>query len=94
MQGKVELAEALDTMGNGGRELLEKRRGDERVFIPGRGSGWQMKPAQTPYRGGEGDHGAAKAHGVVHRYRDNHIERLPTVTRSPLPKRQDFQGFS
>jgi len=40
MQGKVELVEALDTMGNGGRELLEKRRGDKRVFILGRGWGW------------------------------------------------------
>jgi hypothetical protein len=27
MQGKVELAEALDTMGNGGRELFESGGG-------------------------------------------------------------------
>jgi hypothetical protein len=59
MQEKVELAEALDTTGviwrewkgeNGRRELLEERPGDERVFISGRGAGWQMKPGQTPYR--------------------------------------------
>jgi hypothetical protein len=30
--------------------VVGKAAGDERVFIPGRGSGWQMRPAQTPYR--------------------------------------------
>jgi hypothetical protein len=59
MQGKIELAEALGRQGSyeesgggeiGGRELLEKAAGDERVFIAGRGSGWQMKPAHTRYR--------------------------------------------
>jgi hypothetical protein len=29
--------------------VVGKTAGDERVFIPGRGSGWQMKLAQTPY---------------------------------------------
>jgi hypothetical protein len=33
-----------------GREVVEKAAGDERVFISGRGSRWQMKLAQTPYR--------------------------------------------
>ena len=59
MQGKVELAEALDTTGayeesgggeNGGRELSEKRQGTNASLYPSRGSGWQMKPTQTPYR--------------------------------------------
>jgi hypothetical protein len=56
MQGKVELAEALDTTGpyeegeNWRERIVGKSAGDERVFIPGRGSGWQMKPGQTPYR--------------------------------------------
>jgi hypothetical protein len=44
----MELAEALDTTGvvrgewkgKNWRELLEKQRGGERVFISGRGSGW------------------------------------------------------
>jgi hypothetical protein len=27
--------------------VVGKAAGDERVFIPGRGSGWQMKPAHT-----------------------------------------------
>jgi hypothetical protein len=52
------------------RELLEKRRGDERVFIAGRGAGWQMKPGQTPYRTRRAVNevtGAAKPHGVIHR---------------------------
>jgi hypothetical protein len=34
----------------GGKELLEKAAENECVFIPGKGSGWEMKPAQTPYR--------------------------------------------
>jgi hypothetical protein len=71
MQGKVELAEALGTTGavrrvEGGKlegESCWKSGGDERVFIAGRGSGWQMKPAQTPYR----TRRAAKPHGVIHR---------------------------
>jgi hypothetical protein len=57
MQGKVELAEALGTTGAGEwrgenwrERVVGKAAGDERVFIPGRGSGWQMKPAQMPYR--------------------------------------------
>jgi hypothetical protein len=29
---------------------MEKRRGDEHGFIPGRGLGWQMESAPTPYR--------------------------------------------
>jgi len=33
----------------GGR-VVGKAAGDERLFTPGRGSGGQMKPAQTPYR--------------------------------------------
>jgi hypothetical protein len=28
--------------------VVGKAAGDERVFIAGRGSGWQVKPAQTP----------------------------------------------
>jgi hypothetical protein len=36
--------------GKGWRELMEKRRGDERDFIPGRGLGWQMERAPTPHR--------------------------------------------
>jgi hypothetical protein len=78
MQKKVEIAEALGTTGavrrmEGGKlegESCWKSGGDEHVFIAGRESGWQMKPAQTPYRdaaGGEGGHGAAKRHGVIHR---------------------------
>jgi hypothetical protein len=59
MQGKVELAETLDTAGvvrrvwRGGsrrERAVGKAAGDELVFIPGRGSGWQMKPPQTPRR--------------------------------------------
>jgi hypothetical protein len=30
--------------------VVGKAAGDEHVFIAGRGSGWQMKPDQTPYR--------------------------------------------
>jgi hypothetical protein len=35
----------------GYRELL-KSGGDERVFIPGRGSGWQMSQLQRAVKGG------------------------------------------
>ena len=77
MQGKVELAEALDTTGpyeegeNWRERIVGKAAGDERVFILGRGSGWQMRQAQTPYRtrrGGEGGQGVAKLDFVIHRY--------------------------
>jgi hypothetical protein len=59
MQRKVELAEALgrrgsyEESGRGGNwreRVVGKAAGDERVFIAGRVSGWQMKPGQTPYR--------------------------------------------
>jgi hypothetical protein len=30
--------------------VVGKAVGDERIFIPGRGAGWQMKPAQTSYQ--------------------------------------------
>jgi hypothetical protein len=58
MQGKVELAEALGTTGavrrvegeNWRERVVGKAAGDEHVFIAGRESGWQIKPAQTPYR--------------------------------------------
>jgi hypothetical protein len=30
--------------------VVGRAAGDERVFISGRGAGWQMKPGQTPYR--------------------------------------------
>ena len=58
MLGKVELAEALGTMGAARRgrgeiwreRAVGKAAGDEHVFIAGRESDWQMKPAQTPYR--------------------------------------------
>jgi hypothetical protein len=46
-----------------------KEAGDEHVFIAGRGSGCQMKPAQDAISnaaGGEGGHGAAKPDGVIH----------------------------
>jgi len=37
--------------GDKGKEsVVEKAAGNERVFIPSRGLGWQMRPGQTPYR--------------------------------------------
>jgi hypothetical protein len=65
IQGKVKLAEALGTTGvveerreeNWWERVVGKAAGDEGVFIPGRGSGWQMKPA----------HGTAKPDRVIHR---------------------------
>ena len=58
MQGKVELVEALDTMGNGGRGLLEKRWGTNASLY--RGLDWQMKAPDTipEAAGGEGGHRA------------------------------------
>jgi hypothetical protein len=53
-----------------GRELLKKAAGDECVFIPGEGPGWQMKvrsDAIPDAAGGEGGHGAAKPDSVIHR---------------------------
>jgi hypothetical protein len=35
---------------NGVKRVVGKAAGDEHVFIPGRGSSWQVKLAQTPYR--------------------------------------------
>jgi hypothetical protein len=35
---------------NGGKRVVGKAAGDEHAFIPGRGSSWQVKLAQTPYR--------------------------------------------
>jgi hypothetical protein len=37
--------------------VVGKAAGIERVFIAGRGSGLQIKLAQTPAAGGEWDHG-------------------------------------
>jgi hypothetical protein len=54
-----------------GRELLEKRRGDECVFIPGEGPGWRMSSPHWNAADGEGGHGAAKPDGVIHRYVPN-----------------------
>jgi hypothetical protein len=48
-----------------------KSGGDERVFIAGRASGWQMQAgadAMPQQAGGQGDHGAAKPDGVLHKY--------------------------
>ena len=53
---------------------VQESEGDERVFIPGRGSGWQMRKAPTPCwdaAGGEGGHRAAKPEGVIHKYISN-----------------------
>jgi hypothetical protein len=60
-----------------GREQNERERvvgkaaGDECVFIPGEGPSWQIKSSDTipEAAGGEGDHGAARPEGVIHRYR-------------------------
>ena len=58
--------------GNWKERVVGNVAGDERVFIPGRGSEWQMRPAQRGQyrrrRGGEGGHGAAEPHAVIHRY--------------------------
>jgi hypothetical protein len=56
MQGKVELAEALDTMGNGGRELFESGGGTNASLYPSRQAGWQMGPYPVTV-GGEGSRG-------------------------------------
>ena len=53
------------------QKAVRKAAGDERVFIPGRGSDWQMRQAPTPYwdmASGEGGHRAAKPEGVIHWY--------------------------
>jgi hypothetical protein len=66
--------------------FVGKAAGDERVFIPGRRSGCQMKPAQAPYRrrrAGEGGHGAAKPNGVIHRCRVNqHVKPVKNSART------------
>ena len=51
------------------QKAVRKAAGDERVYIPGRGSDWQMRQAPTPYRdvtGGEGGHRATKPEDVIH----------------------------
>ena len=51
--------------------VVGKAAGYERVFIPGRGSGLADEArldAIPDVAGGEGGHGAAKPHGVIHRY--------------------------
>jgi hypothetical protein len=63
-----------------GREQKERERvvgkaaGDDCFFIPGEGPGWQMKSSDTipDAAGGEGGHGVAKPHGVIHRYNIYH----------------------
>jgi hypothetical protein len=91
MQGKVELAEALrhdgagEWRGENWRErVVGKAAGDERVFIPGRGFG-QVDEASSDAipdaAGGEGGHGAAKPHGVIHGCIFNHC-RFRSATGS------------
>jgi hypothetical protein len=51
------------------QKAVRKAAGDERVYIPGRGSDWQMRQAPMPYQdvaGGEGGHRATKPEGVIH----------------------------
>jgi hypothetical protein len=45
--------------------VVGKAAGDEYVFIPGEGPGWQT--AIPDAAGGEGGHGAAKPEAVIHR---------------------------
>ena len=62
--------------------MLEKAAGDECVFIPGEGPGWQMKvgsDAIPDAAGGEGGHGAAKPDSVIHRYREKPVQWKPPL---------------
>ena len=55
-----------------GRErVVGKAAGNECVFIPGAGPGWQMRSDAMPLpdaAGGEGVPGSLNRKGVVHRY--------------------------
>jgi hypothetical protein len=77
-----------------GREQNERERvvgkaaGDECVFIPGEGPSWQIKSSDTipEAAGGEGDHGAARPDGVIHRYRIYpHKFHISFCGQSPQP---------
>ena len=59
-------------------EVVGKAAGDERVFIAGRGSGWQMKPVQTPYRTRRA---VREVTGPLNRmaYRNSQVPRKPIV---------------
>ena len=55
----------------GSERVVGKAAGDECVFMPGEGPDWQVRSSPTPIldmAGGWGVHGAAKPHGVIHRY--------------------------
>src|SRR3954454_8062934 len=67
-----------------GRELLEKRRGTSASLYLGEGPSWQMKS------GGEGGHGAAKPHGVIHRYPPFATERSTALAHSFFLARLTF----
>jgi hypothetical protein len=54
------------------RERVGKAAGDECVFVPGSGPGWQMRfgsDAILDAASGEGGHEAARLDGVIHNKR-------------------------
>jgi len=72
--------------GDKGKEsVVEKAAGNERVFIPGRGLGWQMRPGQMPYRtrrGVESGRGSAKLDPVIHRYPSKPLDSAVVLRKS------------
>ena len=64
-----------------------KAAGDECVFIPGEGPGWQMRSGPTPYRtrrAVRGGHGAAKPDGVIHRYL-RYVQKIAVSAGGKIP---------